>query len=412
MVVPLVPSHDEGVPPLGTVAVVGASLAGLRACESLRREGFAGTIVLVGDEHHLPYDRPPLSKQYLAGTWELDRVRLRNRASIDDLGLELRLGVRASGLDVGHRTVTLEDGTGLAYDGLVVASGAVARRWPTPVPAGVVVLRSLEDADVLRSGLESPGTRLVVVGGGFLGMEVAATARGRGLEVTVVEPLATPLGRVVGPLIGAAVRTLHERHGVTVRAGVGVEGFSGAAHVEAVRLDDGTSVPADLVLVAIGAEPATDWLEGSGLALDRGLLCEATLLAGPNVAAAGDVARFPHELAEAPVRLEHWTNAAEQGLHAGRVLLAPRGDAPVFRSVPYFWSDQYDVKIQAIGLPGPDDEVVVVDGSIDEGRFVACYGREGRLIAALGFGRPRQLMAFRPLLESDATLADARMVLA
>lgn len=398
--------------PAGTVAVVGASLAGLWACEALRRHGFGGRIMLIGDETHLPYDRPPLSKQYLAGEWDEARVRLRPRERIDELGLDLRLGVRADGLDIAGRYVALEDGTGVAFDALVVATGATPRRWPGPVPAGVTTLRTIEDAKALRARLATPGLRLVVVGGGFLGLEAAATARSSGADVTVVESLATPLGRVVGPLVGGAVRALHERHGVQVLTGAGVAGFVGGERVEAVRLDGGALVPADAVLVAIGVDPAVAWLDGSGIVLDDGVVCDATLQAAPGVVAAGDVARFPHPLAEASVRLEHWTNAAEQGSHVATTLLAAPGRAEPFAPVPYFWSDQYDAKIQAIGLPGPDDDVVVVDGSIASGRFVACFGREARLVAALGFGRPRQLTAFRPLLQRGASLAEGVALLA
>jgi 3-phenylpropionate/trans-cinnamate dioxygenase ferredoxin reductase subunit len=410
--VPLSRDRSAAVPASGTVVVVGASLAGLRACESLRRHGFTGGIVLLGAEQHLPYDRPPLSKQYLAGAWDVDRVHLRRRDQVDELGLDLRLGVRAVTLDLAGRFVGLEDGTGVAYDGLVVATGATPRRWPGQVPSGVRTLRTLEDADGLRAALGVPGARLVVIGGGFLGMEVAATARTAGVAVTVVEPLATPLGRVVGSLVGGAVRTLHERHGVEVVTGTGVARFLGDEQVEGVALEDGTVVPADVVLVAIGVEPETSWLEGSGLTIDRGVVCDATLQAAPGVVVAGDLVRFPHPLAEATVRLEHWTNASEQGAHAARTLLADPDHAEAFAPVPYFWSDQFDVKIQAIGLPGPDQDVVVVEGAPESGRFVACFGREGRLVAALGFGRPRQLMGFRPLLEAGASLDEAVGLLA
>lgn len=238
-------------------------------------------------------------------------------------------------------------------------------------------------------------------------MEVAATARALGAEVAVVEPLATPLGRVAGPVLGEAVRSLHEAHGVSVRTGVGVSGFVGSAHVEGVVLDGGETLPADVVLVAIGVEPATEWLEGSGLSLDHGVVCDATLTAAPGVVAVGDVARFPHALARGPVRLEHWTNAAEHGAHAARTLLAAPGDAPAYEGVPYFWSDQFDAKLQAIGIPGPDDDVVVVDGSIASGRFVACHGREGSLVAVTGVGMPRRIVSYRALLERASSLEDA-----
>ncbi len=401
------PGAAPGLDASSTVLVVGASLAGLWACEALRRHGFAGRIVLLGDEARLPYDRPPLSKQYLAGQWDAGRVQLRTRERIDELDLELRLGERAAALDLAQRAVALEDGTAVAFDGLVVATGAAARPWPRPAPSGVRTLRRVEDSDALRDALVGGARRLVVVGGGFLGMEVAATARALGSEVTVVEPLATPLGRVAGPVLGEAVRTLHEAHGVDVRTGTSVAGFAGAERVEGVVVDGGETIAADVVLVAIGVEPETAWLEGSGVTLDRGVVCDATLAAAPGVVAAGDVARFPHPLAAAPVRLEHWTNAAEHGTHAAATLLAPPGLATAYDAVPYFWSDQFGVKIQAVGLPGPDDEVVVVDGSVASARFVACHARDGALVAASCVGMPRRLMAFRALLERPSSLDDA-----
>jgi len=397
------PELDRG----STVAVVGASLAGLWACEALRREGFSGRIVLLGDEDNLPYDRPPLSKQYLAGEWDATRIQLRSRDKVDALGLDLRLGARAVALDLARRAVALEDETAVAFDGLVIATGATPRRWPTQVPHGVLTLRTLGDADALRAALAGGARRLVVVGGGFLGMEVAATARASGADVTVVEPLAVPLGRVVGPVAGEAVRSLHEQNGVTIRSGTGVATFVGADRLEGVTLDDGETIAADVGLVAIGVDPETRWLEGSGLVLDRGVVCDETLRAAPGVVAAGDVARFPHPLSPGTVRLEHWTNAAEHGAHAASTLLAGSRRAVPYTAVPYFWSDQFGAKIQAIGLPEPDDEIVVVAGSPQSGRFVACHGRDGVLCAVLGISMPRALMALRPLLLRRSRLADA-----
>jgi NADPH-dependent 2,4-dienoyl-CoA reductase/sulfur reductase-like enzyme len=207
------------------------------------------------------------------------------------------------------------------------------------------------------------------------------------------------------------VQDLHEEHGVEVLTGAGVTGFLGSSDVEGVLLDDARVVPADLVLVAIGADPETSWLDGAGLTIDRGVVCDATLSAAPGVVAAGDLVRFPHPLAESSVRLEHWTNAAEQGAHAVRTLLADPGAAEAFSPVPYFWSDQFDVRIQAIGLPDPGDEVIVVDGSLESRRFVSVHGREGRLVAALAFGRPRQLMSLRPLIARGARLEEATALL-
>ena len=387
-----------------TVAVVGASLAGLRATETLRTEGFEGRIVLIGAEHHLPYDRPPLSKQFLAGTWGLDRVRLCEPETIEALGLDLRLGHSARALDAeGHR-LELDDASKVEFDGLVIATGAHPRTLPgVGDTAGVHVLRTLEDSSALREATAEPGTRLAVVGAGFIGSEVAATCHGRGASVTVIEVLSVVLEGALGEQIGAECSALHRDHGVELRAGVGVSGFA----VNGVELDDATVVPADVVLVAIGVVPSTDWLDGSGLEVRDGIVVDATLHATDDIVAAGDVARWYDESLGGEVRIEHWTNASEQGVAAARDLLAGRAHARSYVPVPYFWSDQYDVRIQVLGSPRPDDEVVVVDGSVPERRFVAAYGRNGRLTGALGFSMPRQLMCYRQLLERGASFDEA-----
>jgi NADPH-dependent 2,4-dienoyl-CoA reductase/sulfur reductase-like enzyme len=403
--------------PSSTIAVVGGSLAGLRAAEALRAEGHTGPLVLIGAEPHMPYDRPPLSKQFLAGTWGLDRVMLRPPEKIDALGLDLRLGRRAEHLDIAGRTLELDDGGAVHFDGLVLATGAHPRMLPgVPALAGVHNLRTLEDSLALGAVAAVEGARVVVVGAGFIGSEVAATCRGRGARVTVVEALPVPLARVLGEEMGAACAALHVDHGVDLVTGVGVAGLRPAAgsttgpgaRVGAVELDDGTVIDADAVVVGIGVVPSTEWLEGSGLELDNGVVAGATLHAADDIVVAGDTARWFDESLGAHVRIEHWTNAAEQGAAAARNLLAGRDHATAYVPVPYFWSDQYDVKIQVIGHPGPDDDVVVVDGSVEDRRFVALYGRDGKLSAALGFNRPRQLMGFRPLLEAGASFDQAR----
>ena len=406
-----------------TIVIVGGSLAGFRAAETLRAEGFTGTVTVVGAESHLPYDRPPLSKQFLAGTWDLDRVQLRPPDKIAGLGLDLRLGRRATSLDVAGHGVELDDGTTLPFDGLVIATGAHPRPLPgAPTLGGVHVLRTVEDAMALRHDTEAEGTRLVVVGAGFIGSEVAATCRGRGARVTVLEALPQPLSRVLGNEMGAVCGGLHTDHGVDVRTGVGVvamharsgdgensgEGADGAKRrVRAVELDDGTMVDADVVVIGIGVVPTTEWLDGSALEVANGVVAGPTLHAAPDVVVAGDVARWLDEGVGHHIRIEHWTNAAEQGVTAARNLLAGEDAGTPYAPVPYFWSDQYDVKIQVIGHADADSDVVVVDGSPDDRRFVALYGRRGRLRAALGFGRPRQLMAYRPLLEAGASFDEA-----
>ncbi len=392
--------------------MVGAGLAGLRACEALRQEGYEGRLRLVGSEAHLPYDRPPLSKQLLAGSFDVDRCTLKDSGDLEALGIELELGCSAERLDLAGRAVTLSDGRALAFDGLVIATGASARPLPgiTGRP-GVLSLRTLEDALALRAVISRSGARLVIAGAGFIGLEVAATARGLGVRVCMVEPCAVPLERAVGPLVGRVCEAMHRGHGVDLRLGTTIEGVETGAHSGSgvrCRLSDGTSVEADALLVAVGAAPAISWLEGSGLEVGRaGLVCDASLTAAPGVVAAGDLARWPHPLSGEYLRIEHRTNAAEQGEHAARSLLAGDGPRSGFAPLPYFWSDQYGHKIQVIGSPQPSDEIVVRDGSFEELRFVALYGRAGVLSGVLGFSRPRSLMAYQALLGRGASFAEA-----
>jgi len=390
-----------------TVVVVGASLAGLRAVEEARALGFGGRLVVVGAESHLPYDRPPLSKQVLAGEWDADRTALRS-LPYDDLAVEWHLGRRAAALNVTDRVVLLADGERLAYDACVLATGAVPRTLPeTPPLPGIHVLRTLDDCLALRAELDH-APRVAVVGAGFIGAEVAATCRGRGLDVSVLEALPSPMVRGLGPTLGDALGRLHVDHGVDLRLGVGVAGFEGYERVEGVVLGDGTVVAADVVLVGIGVRPATDWLEESGLTIEDGVVCDATCLAAPGVVAAGDVARWPNPLfGGESMRLEHWTNAAEQGAFVARRLLQGNGGAPAFEPVPFVWSDQYDVKIQVVGLVHGDDRIEIIDGSTAENRFVAAVGRDGRLVGAVAFNRPRPLMRLRRLVAAGTAFDDA-----
>jgi NADPH-dependent 2,4-dienoyl-CoA reductase/sulfur reductase-like enzyme len=383
----------------------------LRAAETFRREGFDGRLILIGAEPHLPYDRPPLSKELLAGDCEPDEVGLRKQP-YEELDLDLRLGTRAVRLDLGARSVELHDGDPVAVDGVVLATGATPRRLPDmPVLDGLYLLRTLDDCLAIRRELDR-GPRVVVVGAGFIGSEVAATCRGRGLEVTVLEALPVPMVRGLGPVIGGVCGDLHRDHRVDLRCGVAVAGFEGSDRIERVLLSDGAAVDADVVVVGIGVAPETGWLEGSGLTLDDGVVCDESCRAAPGVVAAGDVARWPNPLFDGEVmRLEHWTNATEQGVHAARTLLAGDGPEP-FAPVPFVWSDQYDVKIQTVGRVRGDDEVTVAHGSLEERRFVALFGRAGRLTGALGFSRPRQVMQYRRMIEErasyDAALKHAR----
>jgi len=390
-----------------SVTIVGASLAGLRAAETLRRDGFDGPITLIGDEAHEPYDRPPLSKQVLAGDWEPDRIALTPSDKLADLDLDPRFGATAAGFDLASRTLRLTggqtEGETLEVDALLIATGARCRTLGEP-REGVHVLRSLDDCLALRADFDAAPDRVVVVGAGFIGAEVAATARTRGLDVTVVEALPAPLIRVLGPEMGEVCAAVHRDHGVDLRTGVGVEGFDGAGRVERVRLTDGSAVDASVVVVGIGVVPNTEWLEGSGLALDDGVVCDAAGLAAPGVAAAGDVARWPNRRFGEVMRVEHWDNAAAQGAHSARALL---GAAEPYEPVPWFWSDQYDRKIQLAGHVRPDDEVRVVAGSVAERRFAALYGRGGRLMGALGFNRPRHVMRYRAMIEQGAAFEEA-----
>ena len=389
-----------------SVTIVGASLAGLRAAETLRQQGFDGDVRLIGAERHLPYDRPPLSKQVLAGDWEPSRTVLTTDDKLAELGVEMRLGLKAAAFDLATRTLTLETGETLAADGLVVATGARCRTLPgTENLAGVHVLRSLDDSLALRAEFEAVPNRVVVVGAGFIGAEVAATARGRGLEVTMVEALPNPLSRVLGDEMGSVCAAVHRDHGVDLRTSVGVDGLEGDERVRRVLLSDGSAVEADVVVVGIGVIPNTEWLDGSGLTIDNGVVCDSSCLAADGVVAAGDVARWPNELFGEVMRVEHWDNAAAQGAHAARRLLT--ADAGPFTPVPWFWSDQYDRKIQLAGRVRPDDEVRVVAGSIEERRFAALYGRAGRLMGVLGFNRPRHVMRYRALIERGASFDEA-----
>ena len=383
---------------MDSITVVGASLAGLRATEALRRSGFDGRLTLVGAESHLPYDRPPLSKELLSGEWDHDRVVLR-RAPYDELDLELLLGFRATALDAATRTVTLHDGRTVSADGIVLATGAAPRSLPgLSALDGIVTLRTLDDCMVLRGAMER-GARVCVIGAGFIGAEVAATARARGLEVTVLEALDAPMVRGVGARIGASLAALHRANGVDLRTGVIVEGVEGDGRVERVRLADGGSVECDVLLVAVGAAPCTAWLEGSGLTIDDGVVCDETLLAAPGIVAAGDVARWPNPTFDGEsMRIEHWTNAAEQGMHVANRLLADDGASMPFAAVPFVWSDQFGVKIQSAGRFSGTDRMEVVHGSIEEHRFVAIFERAGRVSGVLGCSEPRRVMQYRRLI--------------
>ncbi|GAA2862061.1 FAD-dependent oxidoreductase [Pseudonocardia halophobica] len=396
-------------PSSARLVVVGASLAGLRAVEAARDAGHEGPVTLVGAEPHLPYDRPPLSKAYLDGE-EVPQVRFREEEHLRELGVDLVLGTPASALDADGREVVVGDRR-IGYDALVLATGARARLLPgTDHLAGVYALRTLDDAIAVRSALEA-GSRTVVIGAGFIGSEVASGARKRGLPVTIVEALPTPLVRAIGEEMGTALSALHAAHGTDLRCGVGVDALEGTDHVTGVRLADGTVLPADLVVAGIGAIPETEWLEGSGVKLDNGIVADETLRTDlTGVYAAGDVVRWRNPLfAESPtgglMRIEHWTSAAEQGAQAARNALDPENAKP-YETVPYFWSDWYDSRIQFVGVPSAD-EIRVVSGSVDEQRFVALYRTGDRLTGCLTLDRRAEVMKYRVQIGRRTSWSDA-----
>ncbi len=377
------------------VVVVGASLAGMRAAETLRAEGFGGTITVIGDEDHVPYDRPPLSKQFLTGAWGPERIVL--AAAGRDLGLTWERGIAATGLDLAAREVALADGRTVGFDGLVVATGAAPRRIPgTEAVPGVHVLRTLDDSQRLATSLSGAG-RVVVVGAGFIGCEVAASCRDLGLEVVLVDPLPQPLSRVLGDEVGSVVAQVHRDHGVDLRLGVGVVSIaSGPDATPVTTLSGGAEVRSDAVVVGIGVVPATGWLEGSGLTLDDGVMCDPTTLAAPGVVAAGDVARWPNPAFGGEVmRVEHWEHAIDMGAHAARRLLAGDGPGEPFAPIPWFWSDQYDRKLHLAGRVRPDDDLAVVEGSFEARRFTALYGRSGRVVGAFAMNMPARVIRYR-----------------
>lgn len=393
---------------MNRVVIVGASAGGLATAEALRRLGYAGVITLVGAESHLPYDRPPLSKQILSGQWTPDRLALRSQTEIDALNLDLRLGMAATGVDIAGRTVTLADGSHLPYDGLVVATGVRPRHLPgTDGLTGVHTLRTLEDAMALQARLR-PGHRLVIVGAGFIGAEVAAVAQSLGVEVTILEAAPVPLGPVVGEEVGGFLARVHLDHGITLRTGVSVARVLGeAGAVSGVELADGTVIAADDVLVAIGSVPNTEWLAGSGLTVRDGLVGDRYCAAAPGVYGVGDVVRWDNPLFGTTMRIEHRTNAAEQGLAVAHNLLTPEQPRP-FTPVPYVWSDQYDMKIQIYGYLRGHDEAAVIDGDLsdasDSRRFLVAYRRGNRLAGMIAAGvSPKVLRGWRALIAAGST---------
>lgn len=382
--------------PLRSVLIVGASLAGHATARALRQQGFDGQLTLIGDEPARPYDRPPLSKEFLAGTMTEDDLALEGLD--EDLGAEWLLGQRAIALNPTTRTVTLQDGRQISADAVVIATGSTARALPG-APAGTHTLRNLADARALRTKL-LPGARLAVIGAGFIGAEVASTATALGVDVTVIEAAFTPLAGPLGEHVGAAVAGLHTRHGVALRCGVPVAGLTGTDRVAGVTLADGSHVPADVVLVGIGAIPAVGWLADSGLDISNGLVCsELGATAAPGIYGVGDCSAWFDSARGGPFRVEHWTDSRDRPVAlAARILGA---DLPAGLRAPYFWSDQYGVRIQFAGRRRGDETVIVEAGSTEDANLLAVYRRDGEVVAVLGMNQPKLFTRLRRTLPSS-----------
>ncbi|WP_051204167.1 NAD(P)/FAD-dependent oxidoreductase [Nocardioides sp. CF8] len=386
------------------IVVVGASLAGLRAVEGFRKGGYTGPLTLVGAEEHLPYDRPPLSKAFLdAGHDQPTETTFRAEDEIRELDVDLRLGQPATRLDTEACEIVVGE-EHLPYRSLVISTGSHARKLPGEALPGVHTLRTVDDARQIREALAA-GARTVVVGGGFIGSEIASAARKRDVDVTIVEAAETPLVHAVGTEMAEVCARLHSRNDTRLLCGVGVSSIEGDGRVERVVLSDKTSLEADLVVVGIGAEPATGWLKDSGLTLDDGIVCdEALRTSAPNIYAAGDVARWYNPLFERHMRLEHWTSAAEQGTVAARNALEPDSARP-FETVPYFWSDWYSEKLQMVGIGDADEVRLLGDPHADS--WIALYRLNDRLVGALSLNRPGKIMKYRALISKRTTWDEA-----
>ena len=379
--------------PLRSVVVVGASLAGVETARALRSEGFDGSITILGEEPHAPYDRPPLSKGFLDGSVASDELALEVPAE----GVILRVGTRAERLLPQERTILTSSGEGLRADAVVLATGARAVQLRTPLgaSAGVHVLRTLQDAAALRGDLVA-GARLVVVGGGFIGAEVAATAVSLGLDVTVVETQPALLRGQLGDRLASVVAVEHEAKGVRIMTGCAVDSVVGDGRVRGVRLRDGREIPADVVLVGVGSRPNVEWLSGSGLPIDDGVLCDdrgRTQL--PGVVAVGDCAAWA-DGAGRHQRRQHWTAALRQAATSARSLLGLPAEATPAADLDYVWSDQYDLRLQILGRPSPDLRCEVVSGDLAASRFTLAFRDESGVIRAVAsVTDPRQFGRWR-----------------
>jgi phthalate 3,4-dioxygenase ferredoxin reductase subunit len=395
------------------VVIVGSSVGGVRAARTLRAEGYQGRVTLVGEEPELPYDRPPLSKQVLTGAWSAERTGLLTAQAAADAGIELRLGAPARALDPRARLVQLATGESLPYDDLVIATGSSARPSPWQPESGLYQLRTLADCLALRKRFADGGT-VVMIGGGFIGAEGAAAARSAGCDVTLVDPVPVPMERAVGPVIGPLLADVHRRNGVRTRFGAGVRAVSGRAGDLTVALSDASVLRAETVVVGIGAIPNDQWLQGSGLVVEDGVVCDAHLAAAgaAHVFAVGDVARWPHPELDALIRSEHWTNAADQARCVARNIARPEA-RETFQPSDYVWSDQYDWKVQLAGQRARAvAEWVIGDPRAARPQVTVLHAdATGRLCAAVCLNWPKAFVQCRRLLDERALAAQARELL-
>lgn len=395
------------------IVIVGASLAGTRAAQRLRSEGFNGELIIVGDEEHMPYDRPPLSKQFLTGDWQEDDLSLLQADEIEELNAEWRLRTKAIALDPDHRTLSLESGEALNFDGLIIATGARARQLPG-VDLGsrkIHVLRSLGDACGLATDLRTKGGSLCIIGGGFLGSEMASSARKLGLRVTMIERESAPMAAILGEEVGNVFAELQRNSGVILRTNETVLDIQTEAPGESEPLrviTDGSELDSiDHIVLSIGAVANTEWLAGSGLNVNNGVVCDDRLFVTDEIVVAGDVARIRETDGTLRRRVEHWTNAIQLGELAASNMLGGRASATSFNSLPYVWSDQFDSRIEIIGSPQGTDSVELLAST--ENRYLYCYRRDGRPSAIVAINAGSWILGIRRSLNDTSAITESML---